>query len=532
MSLLTLNGIAVPVAVDTLRLGDRIVGGDRAADDGSLHRARAAFMDELVGSTRLLGPDEALVWRGLLNGRGHRWAFDTDPGVTTTNPSAALDRYSSRGLLLAGTASRRQGYVLVGASAGLGVQSFGSDAHFDQAAAIEAAATNLFPANVRRGTDASSNTTGFTASGATLSSSTTYAFEGSRSLKVACAAASQGFSLSGAGKATGAASTKYVVSFYLRASIATDIDAEVSDSNGGSTTVTLTVTTGWRRYAIAHQTGAPGSASPTIDLSLSSTEACDFYVDAFQCESGKSVTSWVGAGSGSTELRSLGSLVANLGDLRRQDDLTIMGWFKGPHFNLYDGVKSATDAVLWTIGDDNSNGVYLKYNGTSGLLELHFFDAGVDTTIATSATSFGPADTWHHVAAVVRRAPMTNNKATLYVDGVDEDQTSLYDPPTIEGASISVGGFGDGSSVFNGLVDEFVVLPYALRTSDVEALYASRFSNLPRLHASGDVLGGVDVEVLGSVTADGMRFTFAADPTAGLTHRNASLAFRLQQAER
>ena len=120
----------------------------------------------------------------------------------------------------------------------------------------------------------------------------------------------------------------------------------------------------------------------------------------------------------------------------------------------------------------------------------------------------------------------------LYVDSVDEDETSVYDPPTIVGAGLSVGGFGDSSSIFNGLVDELVLLPYALRGSDVATVYASRFSDLPKLNASGDVLGGVDVEVLGSVTADGMRFTFAADPTAGLTHRNASLAFRLQQASR
>lgn len=526
MSLLTVNGIAVPVAVDTLRLGERVVGADRAADDGSLHRTRSAYMDELAGSTRLLSPSEAAMWRGLLNGRGHRWAFDTDPDGTSTDPSADGDVYSSRGLLLSGTASRRGGYAqyALEVSGSDTVISLGIDSKFDQAIAVERDTVNLFPERVRRAGDLGSGSSlaGFSETGGgTLALETGVVFEGANSVKFTPATpASDYFEVASGYRAPPDGLDLYVFSFYMKASVAMNVVASVETDAPSSTPATFAVTTSWRRFVIPYD-----YSSGTVTemwLKWIPQSAGIVYVDAIQCEQGPSFArSWVGAAS---DTRATGSLTATLGDLRRQDDVTIAGWFNLSSWDLFNDAPGTLNATLWAIGT-GTEGLYLRRKGSNGHLELHVISGGVDTVEAEYSTDILDK-AWHHVAVTMWRNDPAENKLTLWVDGVDVDQTSVVTLPTLSAPTLYVGTFA-GSDPLDGYVDEFVVLPFGVPADVMPGIYAARFSSFPRLNVSGDVVNGETIECLGAVTADGLRLTFATD-----THRNASLAFKLSQAVR
>jgi hypothetical protein len=533
MSLVTVNGIEAPIATDSARLGDRIVGGDVTADDGSLHRARSVYMDTLSATTRLLSPTDALAWRGLLEGRGHRLSCDVDPDYTGTDPSAGADQYTSRGVLLVGTASRRGGYAHTGVIPALSTVALGTDSYFDQAIAAEEGRTNLFPANVRRGTDASSNTTGFqTAGGGTLASSTTYAFEGLRSVSFQSTSAGlHTVETSAAGLATVTGSADYVVSFYARVASSTlVVDVEVYDNDGGATTVSLTFTSTWQRFEIVH-TAEPSATTAGIRWTPAATGT--IYLDAIQIEAGTFATSWVGAGALSTDVRSAGGISNQLTDVRRQDDLTVMGWFYGPQWDLKTNARYASDATLWSLGE-STEGVSLRHNGSTGALDLRIASSlAAEATAVSYATGIGNK-AWHHVAVVLRRAPTTGvYKATLFVDGASVGTpTDTYAIPSWGPApTLYLGRRFGGSGYFNGIVDELVVLPFALTAAMISTTYNARFSDLPRLNVAGDYFGET-IEALGKVTGDGLRYTAAQDPTAGFQHRNAVIAFTLAQALR
>lgn len=531
MSLLTVNGIRVPIAADSARLGDRVVGGDVTADDGSLHRARSAYLDTLNAATRLLSPTEALAWRGLLEGRGHRLSCDTDPDYTGTDPSASPDQYTSRGLYLQGTVSRRGGYAQFGYASAL--KTLGNDSKFSQAIAIEASATNYLGATTRQ----ASNAAAFTAiSGAGVSAVATSPLQGTTCIQVVAAVAGRGVSWAGS-ELTVAAGTVYTASFYARCSTGTlAIDAAFSHSDDATSVVdTFSLTTDWRRFQITLPATVSVGATQNflIEVTTSAGATGTFFIDCPQVEKSSFATSWVGAGSGTTDSRSgTMGLSAELVDFRRQDDVTVMGWFYGPHFNFTTEAVNATDAYLWCLGDE-TNGVYLYRAGSNGYLRLRFITAGVTTTEIEYTTDIGNS-AWHHVAVVLRRSPTTGAYASqLFIDGasVGTDATSV--PALGTSPNFIVGRYyGAVTNPWQGYVDELVVLPYALTADMISTVYAARFSDLPRLNVSGDYFGGVDVECLGRITGDGLRFTGAGDATAGFQSRNAVLAFTLAQAVR
>jgi len=546
MSLLTVNGIEVPVATDSARLGDRVLGGDVTADDGSLHRARSAYMDVFNASTRLLSPTEALAWRGLLEGRGHRLSCDNDPARDSTDPSAEYDPYTSRGLYLAGVASRRGGYAQYGAeifgstypNATATVVALGTDAYFDQAIAVESATENLFPERVRRAGDlgSGSSSAGFATSGAgTLALETTIVVEGANSIKFTpVTPATDWFEVASGYRATPADSAAHALSFWMKASTPMNVIASVRDDGPSTTTVTFALTTTWRRFSIAHLPGG-GSGASSMWLRWVPQSAGTVYVDAIQAESGAFATSWVGAGSAATQSRSgTPGLAAGLSDMRRQDDLTVMGWFLGPSWNLETDAFWSVNAVLWSLGTE-AEGVHLRHNGSTGALDVRIASSLAAESTATSYSTGIGNKAWHHVAVVLRRAPTTGHyKAALYVDGalVGTPSSALAIPSWGSAPTFYLGRkFASLSNPFNGVVDELVVLPFAVTADMIATVYAARFSDLPRVNVSGDYFGET-VECLPTVTGDGLRYTAAQDATAGFQSRNAVLAFALSQADR
>lgn len=532
MSLLTVNGIEVPVATDSARLGARIRGGDIEADDGSLHRARSAYMDAFQGVTRLLSPTEALAWRGLLEGRGHRLSCDVDPDYTGTDPSASPDQYTSRGLYLQGTVSRRGGYAQYGYSSSA-LKTLGSDSYFDQAIAIESSATNLLAANIRQ----CSSVTPFTALGTgTRSVVTTTPLEGADCLQVVAAGPGTGGVSFAGSEAAVPAGTYYTVSFYARCSTGTlgiDVNFATPDTSNLAEDLFVLSTT-WRRFQLS-VTDPSVTAAQTFAVEITTsagTAAGTFFLDAIQIERGRFATSWVGAAATATDSRSGTMGLSNaLTDFRRQDDVTVMGWFYGPHFDFVAQAVNSTDAYLWCIGDE-TNGIYLYRVGSNGNLRLRLITAGVTTTEITYATDIGNS-AWHHVAVVLRRAPSTGVTALhLFIDGASVGTDSTAVPSIGSGPDFYLGRyFGSATNPWQGYVDELVVLPFALTADMISTVYAARFSDLPLVDVAGDYFGET-IECLPLVTGDGMRFGFAHDATAGAQSRNAVIAFTLSQARR
>jgi hypothetical protein len=94
MSLLTLNGIVIPVAAEGVRVVDDSLKTSTRMIDGEYRRDIRAYKRRIIGQTRLMPLDEArAVWE-LLRGRGHTWPFDE----TLSNGG----QYSSKGLAVTG----------------------------------------------------------------------------------------------------------------------------------------------------------------------------------------------------------------------------------------------------------------------------------------------------------------------------------------------------------------------------------------------------------------------------------------------
>lgn len=536
MSLLTVNGIAVPVATDSSRMGARIQGADVTADDGSLHRARSAYLDVMQGVTRLLSPTEALEWRGLLEGRGHRVAFDTDPAYSGTNPSAGADQYTSRGTYLAGLLSRLNGHAHTGYTTAGTARTLPAEAVFGQCIGTDGGTENLFPERVRRGGDLGSGTSsaGFVAGGGggTVAVDTTTWVEGAASVSFVSGSAGVHYmEVDAAYRATPADSACHVLSFYAKAAANVSVTVTVRDNAGGLTTATVALTSTWQRFSIGHM---PGVGATSMWLRWLPAATTKIYVDAVQAESGDAATPWVGASASATETRGLGSASATLTDFRAQDDLTLMGWFALP-WNLDANTGFTSNMPLLSFGTaTGAEGLVLRHNGATGALELRLVSAAYAQTTAVSYSTGINDRSWHHVAVVLRRAPTTGvYKATLFVDGasVGTPSSALAIPSWGTAPVLFVGREFAGVSRAFCMVDELVALPFALTAESIAAVYAARFSDLPRLNVAGDYFGAT-IECLGTVTGDGLRFGLAKDAVAGIQSRNAVIAFTLSQAVR
>jgi len=152
---------------------------------------------------------------------------------------------------------------------------------------------NLFLANVQTGTDTSSNTDGLAAqTTGTVSSSTTKAWTGDRSLKVESGGSAGGM-YTAATAVT--ASTQYFASVYLRSdteykTVSVYLRDAVNATNGTALTVRLRPDR-WIRVGVTHTMGA---GSPTAELYVVDADGTDWdwYCDGFQLEQRDHATRW------------------------------------------------------------------------------------------------------------------------------------------------------------------------------------------------------------------------------------------------
>lgn len=517
MSFLTIYGLSVPVADGQASRTDESVRSNARAVDGSTLSSVSADLIGVDGTTTILTPDDAQVFRGLIKSRGDRWGFDfTNEGVLGSNPE-----YTAKGLApSSGSVFRTRTTETVAESTS---QSTNLPQYGDGCVEVCSGTTNLFDANVRDGSDTGPGTmTNLTALGAaTVASSTADKWQGSRSVLVTCTALSQGLQ---ANKPSGlSAATVYAGSAYLKkaSGAGTQVKVYLQETAGGSAagtskTVNLS-TTRWTRVEVSITTGAGVTG---VGLRVEQAQAAaggniNFYADGFQLEQRAFATPWT------TTTTSAGGLYYTLSELQSRDDLTVLGWFRS-------NVGSSGTRVLWHIGD-TVNGVRLVLDSSNLLRANIYKDSVLSQTSTVTPSAVTAPGGWFSVALSLRKTPVLGSKVALLVEGATQI-TASFDPPVLSRPVLAVGSDEVGGNLWQGQVDELIVLPYGLSLGQMASLYATPLTAWPDLLVSGDFAANdlVSVRMTGEVTSE--RFVQGRASGASFSGAMRSLGFKLVQS--
>jgi len=190
-------------------------------------------------------------------------------------------------------------------------------------------------------------TTGFVATGSTITASTEQAWQGSYSLKVvtANAASSEGVYLALIRDIKPGAA--YTASCYLKGSgtvrinMAERTDADSAVESNYSSTVTLTET--WTRYSVTGVMNATSRAI-TIKVITPTQQAATFYVDGLQLEEGSTATEW-------TAPPNIGILGSAIGTTTNDPTITGEGmYFTTDDYILLPEILSGTSYTVMVAG--------------------------------------------------------------------------------------------------------------------------------------------------------------------------------------
>jgi hypothetical protein len=519
VSFLTIYGIEVGGADGNVAITDESLQSRSRAVDGSAIGSRSA---DLVGFDVKTSIESAAVGkalRGLLRSRGDRWGFDfTNDGVVDGTPE-----YSAKGLYPSNTPAYRtrgeQGTETIAQSTSdtATVPKLG-----DGCLEIGPAVTNLFAQNVANGNESGGLDANFTAVGgaSTPTVSSAAAWQGTKSVLVVCAGLGQGLQ---ANKGSGlSAATAYCGSVYLKKKTGTGTDVKVylQETAGGSAagtskTVRLT-TTGWTRVEVGITTGG-GVSGVGLVVEQATSSGLEFYADGFQLEARSFANTWTEPPTST----SAGDLRYRLGEQRSADDLTVMCWVRAP-------AGPSAPRHVFQIGPATEC-LKLWYDQAGSTT----WDASVVTAGSTYSATVGafPSNSWKHVAIVMRRNPETGlAKLMAYVDGAEVATLSPGSLPAFSAPTLYVGNDDTASYPLCGLIDELVVLPFALTEEMIAAVYTRALSAWPDLLVGGDLVAGADtddeIRMVGEVGGDRL---VQASIDGSWSNRARELSFKLVQ---
>jgi hypothetical protein len=499
MAFLTLNGVttkilaanasAVPVEIGK---SDRLLGGE------AYREVRATKRSWRVRA-RVLQEADAIPLMRMLIGRGHGFTFDTNAdsvGGITPSGTPIYSTHTGTAAVSPSTSSASpvlnyKGSVL-GAGAYIPASKFGAGA-----IAVEKGTTNLLSSNVASGTDTSGNTTGFTAvDGAALTSVTTAAWQGARSLQVVTSGTVNG--VRGGvqtSPVSASASTEYVGSVYIRTSTSTTVRCWLRDEVNGIDGPVLTITTTagtW--YRATDLTLGTGGGSPTVSLHVeegTADSAITINADGWQIETGSYSTSWVNG------TRAAGALSYPPGLLGVARDLTINAWVTAPDIFAL----SPYPTLVLLEGDSGYSGladprVHVTFGAAAFNAEFTTRAGdgpGTSDTIASASNSV-PLNAWTMITAVLRTNPRAGQaKKELWINGVQAATSSPSAVPDFSAATPQAFYVGNnaGAALWDyGHIDDLLVLPAAASASQIAAWYGAGVSQatLPRLAMGGDLL--------------------------------------------
>lgn len=466
MSFLTLNGVqvkvlsATPVATYT-ELGEfsRSLAGQMRKE---VRATKRAWKMEL----RPVNPDAGHALVQMLMGRGHGFPFDTDKksagGITpTTDTNTVLNTATDGSPLYCSKVSN--------------------------ALSVGSTTTNLWDVNVRRGTGALGNTTGFTAvDGATIASNSTHRVADA-SLSVVTSAVVNGVRGGAQVNSTAgfSAGSTYAGSVWVKPTTSTSIRAYLRDETAGVDGTPVTVACAanvWTRIDDFTITmgGASTNASMYV-LEETADSGITFYCDHFQVEVGTVSDPWADPTTATAA-----SLTYTSGPVAGWRDMTINAW-------VTLSTQVGTACYYLRMNSGAVARLYLNNNATNGELAFASYGRlGVEDKITATGLS---RRTLYMVTCVVRRNPRSGQaKKELWVNGSMISSSSPAEdnmPDFDEDGTIDVGhGGATGTELRSGTIDELQILPYAADSTQIAAWYTATRSlcTQPQLVMTGDLL--------------------------------------------
>lgn len=532
MAYLTLNGITIPVASRSASSNHAGIGDKARAFDGSSLWDRRASKRKWSFTTPPVDVTTARAIEGIIRGEGELFQF-TSFKRSPYGSAATIDLYSTKGY--GPTVNRGGGYVRFGQAnvrsvpantsynRGIFMETVNSvEALYEEDGSLEVASgeTNDFTANVRNGTE-DGTTTGFTAlSACPIASSTNFAVEGSRSLKLDPAGAGDGVSCTGSTFILG--SSNITASFYILVDrfFPASFNLVLRGSASGVVASRTTASLGPGRWSRVEITATSVAASnTTVDLEVTTNVGGGFtwYMDCFQMERNRlRATPWVNGQRGVSESVEYSALPL----MSTWDALTVNFWTK-----TYSASPTA-DQYLFTLQGVNGENRHFLYRNTSGAL-VAVTENGATQYTANGGNPWsggaGPTDQqWHMITMVINPSAdgTTLNRLELFVDGVSV-ATNNNAGITLDLANtatvFNVGSNGT-ANYYEGNFQDLSVLPYAMLPEQLLAMYnfaniiaddysiGSKPGRLPTVRMGGEVLGSFDpvrllagVEVIGRV---------------------------------
>ncbi len=144
-------------------------------------------------------------------------------------------------------------------------------------------------------------------------------------------------------------------------------------------------------------------------------------------------------------------------------DVTIEAWIKPGSLGRTQSIVSKWTPWIFFMSSSNRLMFYIRYGGT---------DHSVNSNTSISST-----DVWYHTVVVYTQA---DYKATFYLNGKSDGSyafASAMDNNT--GSPLYVGGYGNPTTYFSGLVDEVRIYNSALSQAEIERHYAEGFPSHP-----------------------------------------------------
>lgn len=516
MAFMRVNGYEIQVSATTKAVQQEVeIGNRNRGFGGAPSFQRRGIFRKWKGSTCKLSESDALAHAGAIQGKGEVWGFDA--GLYSLSGLPPID----------GTAAnRRPGTAEDGRDIYYTVTPIPREARYGtHSLAPEPSFTNLLSSD---SADAENAPTGYNAvGGGSLSANTTRYVQGSRSVRIASGAAGAGVTTDTVGSI--GASTDYTASVYVYSDGSNDTVIMSLIENGSTVLATDGVLFGTPatfpggRWYRLEATGTTGGSPTTLEIQVVNQNGNDHtYCDGFQLETGDKAHTWVDGG--------VTSPAANLKyqGLKFSDSVTLSFWARG---DVSSSVGSTGLLGLRSnvAGSSLLNRVTLFQNSGTDDLRGSFVDStGSFNNLLLKANLFDSPD-WHHIGVVYDRIASV---VMVVVDGVTETtqdvtvDVDLSDPAL----GIELGRLATGPW-FVGLIDDVVITPYAMTTSQVQALYnmGKAMSPLPRYYIDGDITR--DPELTTLATGRATEFSYASVDLmgAGIDEKNREVQFDIDE---
>ncbi|MBK7393685.1 MAG: VCBS repeat-containing protein [Chloracidobacterium sp.] len=156
----------------------------------------------------------------------------------------------------------------------------------------------------------------------------------------------------------------------------------------------------------------------------------------------------------------------NIGDVDLPSTFSIDAWINPDTLSGVKFILSKDDGVArsYYVYVDASGSLYASVRNTGGQFTQYGTEAGVITT-----------GSWQHIAVTYDGSGGADQKMKFYVNGVSAAAASAggYDSggtPENNAVSATIGSFGDGSSLFDGLIDEVEIFNRVLTPGEIANL--------------------------------------------------------------